>query len=167
MEQHKNLNKIHLSSHHKISTVHCCVCSVQYNRTFIVYAKLLNSVHELVKPKNQHPGKQQTNKTDRTVPLSITCVILKYGYLILCQVCITYMSGCLPGCLNVLLSMISAFYTLLFLLCLHVHVHLSDCQSLLMSFLVITVISTASPWSNVCQTCCLDCFTFSVFLSVW
>ena len=126
MEQHKDLNKIHLSSHHKISTVHCCVCSVQYNRTFIVYAKLLNSVHELVKPKNQHPGKQQTNKTDRTVPLSITCVILKYGYLILCQVSIIYMSGCLsgclPGCLIVLLSMISAFYTLLFLLCLHAHV---------------------------------------------
>ena len=133
MEQQKDLNKIQLSSHHKISTVHCSVCSVQYKRTFIVYAKLQNSVHELVKPKNQHPGKQQTNKTDRTVSLSITCVILKYGYLILCQVSITYMSGCLsgclPGCLIVLLSMISAFYTLLFLLFLHVHIHLSDCQS--------------------------------------
>ena len=43
MEQQKDLNKIQLSSHHKISTVHCCVCSVQYKRTFIVYAELLNS----------------------------------------------------------------------------------------------------------------------------
>ena len=59
MEQHKDLNKIELSSHHKISTVHCNVCSVQYKRTFIVYAELLNSVHELVKQKNQHHGKYQ------------------------------------------------------------------------------------------------------------
>ena len=79
-------------------------------------------------------------ESTKTVSLSITCVILNYNYLILCQVSITYMSGCLSGC-PPLLPECLVISDLCFLYTVFPTV---STVSLWMSFLVITVISTTS-----------------------